>query len=271
MSARPVAARRTPGTPQKPAGSAAAGARARTVPGATRTAILAALSDGSAMTAGAIAAATGLARATVSSTLSKLATSGEIQKAVRGYQLARESDTTRRPARPRPGVGTVATSASRQAAEPPAADHAEPPVAEPTAAPPTPDPKAAAPSAVDLQAAGATAHAVLEALADGSVMTAGEMASATGLGREHVSATLSQLADAGELTEAARGYQLAGVEPEQRFYLRNEDYVTPRAVVANVSELEAAIAVCGPEVLRRLRRARLLALGRWRLSQRAAR
>ncbi|MGO9973750.1 MAG: hypothetical protein ACLP01_13280 [Solirubrobacteraceae bacterium] len=95
------------------------------------------------MTAGEIAAAIALARATVSSTLSKLATSGEIQKAVRGYQLARESDTTRRPARPRPGVGTVATSPSRQAAEPP--------VAEPTAAPPTADPKAAAPSAVDLQ------------------------------------------------------------------------------------------------------------------------
>ncbi len=43
------------------------------------------------MTAGEIAAATGLGRATVSTTLSKLATSGEITKAARGYQLQRES------------------------------------------------------------------------------------------------------------------------------------------------------------------------------------
>jgi DNA-binding IclR family transcriptional regulator len=39
------------------------------------------------MTAGEIAAATGLGRATVSTTLSKLATSGTITKAERGYQL----------------------------------------------------------------------------------------------------------------------------------------------------------------------------------------
>jgi DNA-binding IclR family transcriptional regulator len=44
------------------------------------------------MTAGEIAAATGLARATISTTLSKLAGSGEVTKAARGYQIARESD-----------------------------------------------------------------------------------------------------------------------------------------------------------------------------------
>jgi hypothetical protein len=39
------------------------------------------------MTAGEIAAATGLGRATVSTTLSKLAMSGAITKAARGYQI----------------------------------------------------------------------------------------------------------------------------------------------------------------------------------------
>ncbi len=44
------------------------------------------------MTAGEIAAATGLGRATVSTTLSKLASAGEITKAARGHQLKRGSD-----------------------------------------------------------------------------------------------------------------------------------------------------------------------------------
>ena len=91
-----AATRRTPRTrtasvppapaAQTPASPAAAPARARTAPGATKAAVLAALKDGSAMTAGEIAAATGLGRATVSTTLSKLAASGEITKAARGYQ-----------------------------------------------------------------------------------------------------------------------------------------------------------------------------------------
>jgi DNA-binding transcriptional ArsR family regulator len=71
----------------QPASPAAAPARTRTAPGATKAAVLAALNEGSAMTAGEIAAATGLGRATVSSTLSKLATSGAITKAARGYQI----------------------------------------------------------------------------------------------------------------------------------------------------------------------------------------
>ena len=81
-----------PASAQKPASSAAAPTRTRTAPGATKAAVLAALKDGSAMTAGEIAAATGLARATVSTTLSKLAASGEITKAARGYQIPQQTD-----------------------------------------------------------------------------------------------------------------------------------------------------------------------------------
>jgi len=54
--------------------------------------VLSALSDGRAMTAGEVAAATGLGRATVSTTLSKLAKTGEVAKADRGYRRA-ESQT----------------------------------------------------------------------------------------------------------------------------------------------------------------------------------
>ena len=61
--------------------------RRRTAPGATRARVLGALADGKAMTAGEVAAATGLARGTVSTTLSKLAKSGEVVKAERGYRL----------------------------------------------------------------------------------------------------------------------------------------------------------------------------------------
>ena len=49
--------------------------------------MLAALDGGDAMTAGEVAAKAGLARATVSTTLSKLAKAGEVQKAERGYRL----------------------------------------------------------------------------------------------------------------------------------------------------------------------------------------
>ena len=50
--------------------------------------MLAALAGGEVMTAGQWQTKTGLARATVSTTLSKLAKSGEVQKAERGYRLA---------------------------------------------------------------------------------------------------------------------------------------------------------------------------------------
>jgi DNA-binding IclR family transcriptional regulator len=49
--------------------------------------VLGALSEGQAKTAGEVAAATGLARGTVSTTLSKLAKSGGVLKAERGYRL----------------------------------------------------------------------------------------------------------------------------------------------------------------------------------------
>jgi CRP-like cAMP-binding protein len=64
----------------------------RTAPGATKASVLAALADGEAMTAGQVADKTGLARGTVSTTLSKLAKSGEVQKAERGYRIAPAAD-----------------------------------------------------------------------------------------------------------------------------------------------------------------------------------
>jgi sugar-specific transcriptional regulator TrmB len=64
----------------------------RTPPGATKSRVLGALSDGDAKTAGEVAAATGITRGTVSTTLSKLAKTGEVVKAERGYRLpARET------------------------------------------------------------------------------------------------------------------------------------------------------------------------------------
>jgi DNA-binding IclR family transcriptional regulator len=54
--------------------------------------VLAALADGEARTAGEIAAATGLARGTVSTMLSRLATSGEVRRADRGYTLTNGRD-----------------------------------------------------------------------------------------------------------------------------------------------------------------------------------
>ena len=60
----------------------------RTARGATRASVLAALAGGDAMTAGQVAAKAGLARPTVSTTLSKLAKTGEVQKAARGYRLS---------------------------------------------------------------------------------------------------------------------------------------------------------------------------------------
>jgi DNA-binding transcriptional ArsR family regulator len=66
----------------------ATGTRARAASGATRGAVLEALASGNAMTAGEVATVTGLGRASVSTTLSKLARSGEVSKAERGYRLA---------------------------------------------------------------------------------------------------------------------------------------------------------------------------------------
>jgi DNA-binding MarR family transcriptional regulator len=59
----------------------------RTPPGATKASVLAAFAGGESMTAGQVAAKAGLARPTVSTTLSKLAKTGEVAKAARGYRL----------------------------------------------------------------------------------------------------------------------------------------------------------------------------------------
>jgi DNA-binding transcriptional ArsR family regulator len=80
----------------KPAGVAPV----RTAPGATKTAVLAALGSGGAMTAGEVANATGLGRASVSTTLSKLAKAGQVTKADRGYQITVQT-------RPDPSVPTL--------------------------------------------------------------------------------------------------------------------------------------------------------------------
>ena len=66
----------------------------RTAPGATKASVLAALAGGEAMTAGQVADKTGLARPTVSTTLSKLAKNGEVQKAERGYRLPAAAPAT---------------------------------------------------------------------------------------------------------------------------------------------------------------------------------
>ena len=94
-SPRKTTARSTPAATTKPQAPAAKpspaapsdGARVRTPPGATKTKVLSALSADSGMTAGDVAKATGLARGTVSTTLSKLAKTGEVSKADRGYRL----------------------------------------------------------------------------------------------------------------------------------------------------------------------------------------
>jgi hypothetical protein len=90
-SASSAAASPLPQPAEAPASAPAARLAAglpRAAPGSTKTAVLEALSGGNAMTAGDVATATGLGRATVSTTLSKLAKSGEVIKAARGYQLA---------------------------------------------------------------------------------------------------------------------------------------------------------------------------------------
>jgi DNA-binding IclR family transcriptional regulator len=72
--------------------------------------VLAAPSTERPLTAGQIATATGLARPTVSTTLSRLAKSGEVTKADRGYQLpAGPADT---PSTPRPAIPTTSPPGS---------------------------------------------------------------------------------------------------------------------------------------------------------------
>jgi CRP-like cAMP-binding protein len=67
---------------------------ARTASGATKAKVLGALSTDSAMTAGEVAKATGLGRGSVSTTLARLAKSGEVAKAERGYRLSASGTPT---------------------------------------------------------------------------------------------------------------------------------------------------------------------------------
>ena len=79
----------TPARTRTRAASSANGSAAstRTAPGESRAKVLAALSSDGALTAADVATATGLARPTVSTTLSRLVKSGEAVKADRGYRL----------------------------------------------------------------------------------------------------------------------------------------------------------------------------------------
>jgi DNA-binding transcriptional ArsR family regulator len=87
-----AAAPATPRSSRRRAAAASSAGDGRASRGATRTAVLSALAGAEAMTASQVASKTGLARPTVSTTLSKLAKSGEVQKADRGYRLAPESE-----------------------------------------------------------------------------------------------------------------------------------------------------------------------------------
>ena len=93
----------TPSSPKSPTArtrtraARAASPPAKAASGATKTRVLSALSHDGGLTAGDVANATGLGRATVSTTLSKLAKSGQIAKAQRGYRL-RESPNAPGPA-----------------------------------------------------------------------------------------------------------------------------------------------------------------------------
>jgi DNA-binding transcriptional ArsR family regulator len=82
-------ARQSSASATRGGGSAAPAARTRTASGATRRAVLDALAkaNGQPLTAGQVASSTGLGRPSVSTTLSKLARSGEVVKAQRGYAI----------------------------------------------------------------------------------------------------------------------------------------------------------------------------------------
>jgi hypothetical protein len=95
---------------------ARAGRRRRRAPrGATRQAVLEALVAGDAMTAGELAAASGLRRQTIAPELSKLVKTGELVKADRGYRTP-TSETSSRPA----STSSAAPNGNATADKPPA-------------------------------------------------------------------------------------------------------------------------------------------------------
>ena len=84
----------TPKRTRTPRTAKGAGASTRTPPGENKAKVIAALSSDRALTAGEVARATGLARPTVSTTLSKLSKTGDVVKADRGYRLPSTSGET---------------------------------------------------------------------------------------------------------------------------------------------------------------------------------
>lgn len=96
-AAKPAPARKPPRAASTANGAAAS---ARTAPGQTKAKVLAALSTDQGLTAGEVATATGLARPTVSTTLSKLSKTGEVVKAERGYRLPSSDGRSAGPAKP---------------------------------------------------------------------------------------------------------------------------------------------------------------------------
>jgi hypothetical protein len=105
----PEAPKQTPARRRTRTASTANGANAstRTAPGETKAKVLAALSSNQALTAGEVAKATGLARPTVSTTLSKLSKTGEVVKADRGYRLPSTDGGTANAAEPAATPSTV--------------------------------------------------------------------------------------------------------------------------------------------------------------------
>ena len=86
QAASPTTAAAKRASTRRPSASASR-SNGRAASGATRAAVLAALAGGEAMTASEVATKAGIARPTVSTTLSRLAKSGEVEKAQRGYRL----------------------------------------------------------------------------------------------------------------------------------------------------------------------------------------
>jgi DNA-binding transcriptional ArsR family regulator len=180
-------------TPAPPAVEPRRGAR-----GATTTTVLEALAGGGVMTAAEVALATGLGRPTVSSALSRLVRTGAVAKAERGYQLPDVTPLSQPEAKERASKPVVRRTRSKRATSTRTSAPARSRGAggSPVAAVPSPP------------AAGATKAKVLTALSTDVGLTAGEVATATGLARGTVSTTLSRLAKSGEIVKAERGYRL---------------------------------------------------------------
>jgi DNA-binding MarR family transcriptional regulator len=188
----------TPAPPESGARAAESAApTSRTVArGAVKTRVLEALAEGGAMTAAEIAAATGTGRASVSSTLTRLARSGEVAKAERGYRLPDAGASPSTPAT-KDAAKPTARKAKKAPSKPTPARRRNRAPASPSAA-----------STPSRTAPGATKANVLAALSKDQSATSGEVAAATGIARGTVSTTLSRLVKTGEVVKAQRGYVL---------------------------------------------------------------